>query len=206
MNEWIYDDKALANEDKEKEVDGKIGVHTTECRMLEQKSKNYFNYQPTSYEMLEILFDKYPFKEDDQFIDIGCGLGRVLFCAEQKGCKDCIGIEVNEQIYSELLDNIDKYEGKKNIRTVLTAAEKYSIEEKANKFFFFNPFHIKYFMKVMKNILEVAEKKENTIYLFFYEPSVIYQEYLDEIENVHLKEIIEPINENVHAVYVYTIN
>ena len=204
--EWIYDDKAMINEEKEKEIDEKIGIHTTECRMLEQKSKNYFNYQPTSYDMLEVLFDKYPFGEDDQFLDIGCGLGRVLFCAEKKGCKDCIGIEVNNQIYDELLDNIKKYEGRQSIRAYLSAAEKYEIEEKANKFFFFNPFHIKYFMRVMNNILKVAEKKEKVLYLFFYAPSDIYKEYLDGIEKVHLHEIIEPISENVHAIYVYTIN
>jgi len=167
MNSWEFGASTFSKIKREVKYEKEIGVHTTGNRKLEQERKSYFSYQPTSYEALNRVFEKYPFNEEDQFIDFGCGLGRVLFCAEKFGCNDVIGVEVNEVIYSELLDNIEKYEGKSKIRAYLCAAEKFHIESKANKFFFFNPFYKRHLVTVVNNIRKSLIAYPRSVYLFF---------------------------------------
>lgn len=204
MEEWKYDKTAHLNDDREIEIDNELGVHTTERRLLVQEKKSYFNYQPTAYDILKLIFEKYPFAPDDQIVDFGCGLGRVLFVAEKYGCMDSVGIEVNKEIYEDLLKNIDVYPGKEHIRTYLISADKYQIEQKANKFFFFNPFHIKYFMRVFSNIQKSQQIDNRKIYLFLYAPATIYTQFLDSSGCVELVDVIEPTSANVHPVWVYS--
>lgn len=206
MKSWEFGASTFSKIKREVKYEKEIGVHTTGTRKLEQERKSYFSYQPTSYEALNRVFEKYPFNDADQFIDFGCGLGRVLFCAEKYGCKDVIGVEVNEEIYSELLDNIEKYGGKNKIRVYSEAAEKFHIESKANKFFFFNPFYKRHLITVMNNIRKSLIVCPRRVYLFFYAPSESYIQYLASVEGVKLLEIIQPTDENVGVVYVYMVD
>lgn len=66
---------------------------------------NLYNYLPTTYAFLEELFTKYPLNLNDYFVDIGCGKGRALIMAALFGCKHLCGIEINEKVYEELMNN-----------------------------------------------------------------------------------------------------
>ena len=58
-------------------------------------------------------------------------------------------------------------------------AEKYKISSTDNKFYFFNPFSVQLFMKVINNILISLEKSPRDIDLILYYPSDEYIYYLE---------------------------
>ena len=58
-------------------------------------------------------------------------------------------------------------------------AEEYKISSTDNKFYFFNPFSVQLFMKVINNILISLEKSPRDIDLILYYPSDEYIYYLE---------------------------
>jgi 16S rRNA G966 N2-methylase RsmD len=168
----------------------------------------YSNYEPTSYIMLKKLFSKYNFDKHDHLIDFGCGLGRVLIFSSYMNCSKVTGIEVNEQMYNMALKNIKNYKNSSIINIIKIAAENFIIPEDANKFFFFNPFYLRYFIKVTNNILKCLRQNYRDIYIFLYAPSEHYINYLKTNKFFKLVDIIhaKKICLGSSNIYVYTIN
>ena len=54
-----------------------------------------------------------------------------------------------------------------------------NVEEKDNKFYFFNPFSVQIFMKVIENILKSFEKNPRDMDLIIYYPSDEYIQFLE---------------------------
>jgi len=119
-------------------------------------------YVPASYFFLEQIFTIFPFEEHDNLVDFGCGKGRVLFMAANKLCKHVTGYEINEKTYNLLEKNVANYRNKFGEETSFNLykedAQYVKISEAANKFFFFNPFHLKIYIKVI-NLLIASLKK-----------------------------------------------
>ena len=69
--------------------------------------------------------------------------------------------------------------------SVLARAESYVVPAEVNRCYFFNPFSVELFQKVMARILESYYENPREILLFFYYPSAEYVGYLmtvDELE------------------------
>lgn len=144
-----------------------------------------FTYGPTSYQFLDSLFRKFKFNEDDYFIDYGCGKGRVIIMAAYHSCKHIYGCEINKERYSIVKNNIatfkEKFGGETDFCIENISADKMDINNKINKFFFFQPFHIKLIMKVMNNIRESLKKNNRNIILFLYRPFISTTNYFDSL-------------------------
>lgn len=150
------------------------------------------HYYPTSYTFLERLFQVFPFEEEDHLIDFGCGKGRVLFMASACSCKYVIGYENDNSRYNTLEKNVRQYVQRHKPETHFTIqnkdVQKITIAETANKFFFFNPFHLKVYIHVIRNIQESFQRKERDISVFLYRPQQSTIKYLDTVDWLH-KEI-----------------
>ncbi|WP_010096213.1 methyltransferase [Ornithinibacillus scapharcae] len=70
---------------------------------------HYYPYEPTPYEALEILFNQYEVNGSDQFVDFGCGLGRLNFYLHYHFRVKVTGIEMDELSYRKALKNKDSY-------------------------------------------------------------------------------------------------
>jgi hypothetical protein len=88
-------------------------------------------------------------------------------------------------------------------------AEEYNINPSDNKFYFFNPFSIQIFIKVIGNILTSVEEYERTVDVILYYPS---DDYIYFLENntafVLLNEIKLPYlydNDSRHSFLVYRL-
>ena len=131
----------------------------------------FSSYFPTSYSVLENLFQKYPFEENDHIIDFGCGKGRVLIMASYYSCKYITGYEVNNDRYHVLLKNIENFRNKYNNNYIFTIlnenVEKIEIKDNTNKYFFFNPFHLKIYIKVLNQILASLQRHNRDLYIYF---------------------------------------
>lgn len=161
-----------------------LSIKTSGEQKIFNESIHYNRYEPTAYFALEILSKNYTFIEADSMVDFGCGKGRLNFYINHFFHSTVTGIEMNSFFYKEALENKKAYlknHKKKidNINFLNCFAEEYNINPSDNKFYFFNPFSIQIFTKVVKNIIISVEKYERPVDIILYYPSDDYIYFLE---------------------------
>lgn len=183
---------------KEKYYDKLLNIKTYGEQKNFNQSLHYHRYEPTPYSALEVLFQHYELKSSDQVIDFGCGKGRLIFYIHYFFHANVVGIEMNEDFYQNAVENRKSYlrkssNSKDKLHFHCCIAEEYQIDLNDNRFYFFNPFSIQVFMKIIHNILRSVEKFKREIELILYYPSEDYIFFLENQTNFELKkEIILP--------------
>ncbi len=170
---------------KGKDYDKILRIKTEGEQVGFNSSFHYHRYEPTPYEYLTSFFEEYKLKKTDRIVDFGCGKGRLLFLLHHLFQTKGIGIEMNEEFYAEALSNKWSYFGNKKkkveqIQFLLCKAEDYSINPHDNIFYFFNPFSVQIFNKVINNILLSAEQHIRDIKIIMYYPTDEYIYLLEE--------------------------
>lgn len=178
---------------KEQFFDELLNIKTVGDQKGFNKSLHYHRYEPTPYLALEILFNQYELKSSDRIVDFGCGKGRLNFYINYLFNASVVGIEMNETFYREAIENrknfLKKYKHcKDKIHFHCGLAEEYQINPLDNRFYFFNPFSIQIFMKIINNILFSVEKSEREIELILYYPTEDYIYFLENHSFFELKE------------------
>ena len=148
-------------------------------------------YEPTPYCVLERLAVSGFFGEDDVFLDYGCGKGRVGFFLSYRTKAKTIGIEYDERIYGQALENRRTTISRVKPDFVLTQAEAYDVPHDVNRCYFFNPFSVEILHKVMARILESWYEVPREIFLFFYYPSDEFLAWLMTVEELDFYDEIE---------------
>lgn len=156
-------------------------------------------YEPTPYAVLERLAESGYIDHDSVVVDYGCGKGRVgFFLNHVLGCRT-IGLEYDERIFLQAVQNNAAYDAARSERCV--ERPKCGIacdEERAGKppvtflcqnaadyeptgadcFYFFNPFSVEILRSVLARILDSYYEEPRTMRLFFYYPDDEYVAYL----------------------------
>ena len=165
--------------------DQKLNIKTTGIREWKDPNGPYNRCESTPYKALERLFQVYSITPSDRVVDFGIGRGRVSFYIHNKFHASVTGIEVHEQTLDEALDNKRAYRyyaadipGYIDIQYGL--AEQYEISPEENIFYFFNPFSVKIFKEVVRNILESLKKHPRTADIILYYPLNGYKHYLQQ--------------------------
>lgn len=161
-----------------------LHIKTEEIQLGFNKSYHYHRYEPTPYEHLEQLFQEFPLHETDHIVDFGCGKGRLNFFIHYLFQSAVTGIEMNEEFYQDALVNLEQYtkrrkRQKEKIHFYLGTAEAYSIKKEENYFYFFNPFSIQIFQKIVRNIMYSLEEENREVKLILYFPSDEYRFFMD---------------------------
>lgn len=144
-----------------------------------------YPYEPTPYSVLERLANSGLIRKKDVVLDYGCGKGRVDFFLSYQTRANTIGIEYDERIYQGAIANQKAAVSGGRTRFELANAETYVVPPDVNRCYFFNPFSVELFRKVMARIMESYYEYPREILLFFYYPSDEYVSYLmtaDELE------------------------
>lgn len=133
---------------------------------------------------LESLFDTYVCKSTDRFVDFGCGKGRFPFYIHHHLHVSATGVEMSGQLYQEAMENLTRYmeRGKQSRASVSferCLAEEYEIDRLENCFYFFNPFSIQIFQKVVRNILLSVENHPRSVDIILYYPTSEYIQFLE---------------------------
>ncbi len=162
---------------------------------LAQKSLHYHPYEPTPYSALEVLFGSYQLKPSDRAVDFGCGKGRLNFYLHYFFRAKVVGIEMNETLYQAAIGNRETYRKKTKISQDKISfhcclAEEYKIDPLDNRFYFFNPFSVQIFRRIINNVLESLEAAERDVELILYYPSEDYIYYLENDTIFELKQEI----------------
>ena len=158
----------------------------------DSKSDQYrYPYEPTPYCVLERLANSGLIGKRDVVVDYGCGKGRVDFFLSYQTRAKTIGIEYDERIYQSVIDNQETAVSGGRVNFLLQRAEEYELPEKVNRCYFFNPFSVELFQKVMARILESYYANPREILLFFYYPST---EYVGQLMTIDELEYYDEIN------------
>lgn len=170
---------------KEQEYEKLLNIKTTGKQDLDEATIHYNRYEPTEYEGLKKLLENYKVDDADSVIDFGSGKGRLNFYFNYLcNCK-VTGIEMNKYYCKEALNNKKSYLEKhkkvkgEKINFICEMAECYKIKEEDNKFYFFNPFSLEIFMKVIDNIIGSVYDYEKTVDLIIFYPSEDYIFFLE---------------------------
>lgn len=161
-----------------------LNIKTTGEKLWNDSITHYHPYQATSYLALERLFKNYKLSSEDSIVDFGCGKGRLIFYINYFFKSKAIGVEMDEIYYKDCLLNKESYLEHKDIPAssidfCCLYAQDYKVKSNDNKFYFFNPFSIQIFRKIIENILISLENYPRKIQLILYYPSEDYVHYLD---------------------------
>lgn len=162
-----------------------LSINTRGNKSEINHSIHYHPYEPTPYSALEELFRHYAVHPNDHIVDFGCGKGRLNFYLHYTFQVPVAGIEMNTAFYQDAMKNRESYLMKthrksQTIQFHCCLAQNYDIQPEDNRFYFFNPFTVQIFMKVLKNILLSVEKHKREIDLIFYYASDDYRFFLDQ--------------------------
>lgn len=184
-----------------------LNIHTHGDQKGFHKSFHYHRYEPTPYEGLEKLFSEYMLKSSDRLVDFGCGKGRLPFYIHHTFRASAAGVEMSEYFYREAMENHRTYKGEKSgISFHCILAQEYEITPLDTHFYFFNPFSVQIFMKVVNNILRSAEGNPRKMDIILYYPSEDYLFYLENSTSFELiKEVALKGDENERFL-VYRFN
>lgn len=168
----------------EKKYDQMLRIRTGGLREWKNEV-HYHRYEPTPYVALDELFKVYKLDKTDEVVDFGCGRGRVSFYIHNRFGVPVTGVEVHEKTFEEALENEASYLHRANrikapLRFDFGLAEQFEVEETENTFYFFNPFSVQIFKKVVHNILRSAEKQKRTIDIILYYPTAKYKQFIKE--------------------------
>ena len=148
-------------------------------------------YEPTPYCVLERLADSGFFGKENRVLDYGCGKGRVGCFLSYRTQAKTIGIEYDERIYSEALENRKRVISRIKPDFILARAESYEVPEEVDRCYFFNPFSLEIFQKVMARILESWYEHPREVFLFFYYPADEYIACMMTVEELDFYDEIE---------------
>jgi SAM-dependent methyltransferase len=161
-----------------------LHIGTEEVQVGFHKSYHYHRYEPTPYEHLEQLFREFPLREADHIVDFGCGKGRLNFYIHYVFQSTVKGVEINEDFYHQALHNLERYaknrkKKKEKIHFYLGRAEDYLVQPEDNYFYFFNPFSLPIFQKIISNIIYSLEESSRKVNIILYFPSDEYRFFMD---------------------------
>lgn len=158
----------------------------------DSRSDQYrYPYEPTPYLVLERLaFGGYIGKKNT-LIDYGCGKGRVdFFLSYQTRCRS-IGIEYDDRIFANAIENRKSAVSSGRTEFCMENAEEYVVPEEADRFYFFNPFSVSILRRVLERVKESYYENPREMLLFFYYPSDEYISYLMTVDGLMFADEID---------------
>lgn len=183
---------------KEYYYDKLLNIHTRgkQAAGIFSEELYYYPYEPTPYHALEVFAKHYEVKKNDQFVDFGCGKGRFSFFLNHTFDVSSVGIEMDQLLCEAAFENRERYYTKhsdnRDVYFYRCYAEEYEIHPLDNRFYFFNPFSVQIFKKVVQNIISSLEKSNRELELILYYASEEYVSFLKKTPFVWKDEIRVP--------------
>jgi SAM-dependent methyltransferase len=167
----------------EQYYDALLRIHTIGEQKGFHQSLHYHRYEPTPYAALEELFNQYEMRSSDRVVDFGCGKGRLNFYLHHRFQATVVGVEMDEAFHQEAVENLNRYSkkhkySKDKISFFLGLAEEYHIHPGDNHFYFFNPFSLPIFIRVINNIMQSVAEEARAVDVILYFPTEDYIYYL----------------------------
>ncbi|NLJ94187.1 MAG: SAM-dependent methyltransferase [Clostridiaceae bacterium] len=211
-------------------MDTELNVETIPLREWQDqaKRKHYNRTESTPYQAIDELFEYYQMPHNANFVDFGCGTGRIAFYVHNRFNVPVTGVELNPLTYKDLQKNLKTYNKRDltsddrsdyinpqnkiaPINFFLEYAEEFQIQKEHNVFYFFNPFSTPIFEAVINNIKKSLKKHPRQVDIILYYPLYEVQSLLEKqtifkrLGTLYLDEIYEDEFEKF-LVYRYMVD
>jgi precorrin-6B methylase 2 len=140
---------------KEHHYDKRLGIKTVGIyREKEDKSINNdeFDYWPCDYTAVKIMMDHLKLDAEEVFVDLGCGVGRVVFLVATAKLKKVIGIELRKTIADIARDNLHTVKLKNTPVEIVHGDAAVADVKEGTVFFMYNPFGPRTLISVLDHI------------------------------------------------------
>ena len=155
----------------EREWDRKLRIKT--IGREDESSPDYSPYEPTPYPVLERLAASGILRRKHRLLDYGCGKGRVaFFMADVLGCR-VTGLDYSRKLIDIARENRRTARTGDRVQLVCGLAEQYEPRDE-DAFFFFNPFSVRVFGGVLRNLARSWEENPREMTVMCYFPSEEY--------------------------------
>src|SRR5699024_1988578 len=158
---------------KEHYYDKLLHIKTGAYEKESNQSLHYYPYEPTEYRVLETLLDQYELDQNDCIVDFGSGKGRLCFFLHYYMHDFVGGVEMSEVLNKDTKRDKKRYlkktkQNKDKIQFYCSLVDTYEIKRTDNRFYFFNPFSIRFFEKSINNILRSVETFPREVEVILY--------------------------------------
>ncbi len=157
-----------------------LGIKTLQIKNLDTltldggDTQNSHHYQAASYYILNNLFNNLPPDiTAGDFIDYGCGKGRVIIVAAQHGFKNIYGVELAKELCDEAEENILRVKlsfSDTKFHISFANAANFDIPDSVDVFYFFNPFTRPVMESVLVKMQESLARNPRKVYVIYVNP------------------------------------
>ena len=139
-------------------------------------------------------------------MDVGCGKGRVLVSAAAHGCKNIVGIEVNQRIARIANENIKNFQKKyshlkASIKVSPIDSNEFQVQPKMNRFIFNNPCYIKLILNFIDKIKVSINQMSREVMLYFYNPADSWLQMLDTVKGLERIDMLHTRHDKSFVIY-----
>ncbi len=135
------------------------------------KGRNH--YQPSEWMVLRRILPRQEVGADDVFIDVGSGMGRVVFQAAGYPFRRVIGVELSEELNQVARSNIQNNRGRllcQDVELVTADATDYELPDDVTVAYFANPFTGEIFRTVIEQLLASVDRQPRRLRLVYRNP------------------------------------
>lgn len=162
--------------------DRRLGIQTltpVELRELGLEGPDRNCYKPSEWMTLRRILPKSEVSSDDVFIDVGSGMGRVIFEAARYPLKRVIGVELSPELNAIARGNIERNLQRlacRDVQLITIDALDYQFPDDVTIAYFANPFKGRTFARVFENLLASLDRSPRRLRLVYRNP--VEHEYL----------------------------
>lgn len=118
------------------------------------------HYATMGYRSINRILNELRLGPGDEFVDIGCGKGRVVCCAARRQVGSVIGVELSADLAQAARVNVDRLRGRRAPVRIVTAAADDVDYRTASAVFLFDPFGATTMASVLDRIRATNERPE----------------------------------------------
>jgi SAM-dependent methyltransferase len=148
-------------------VDSRLGIHTLPqgppVRAPGTQNQDSLEYEALDYPVLQRLFDQLELDADDVVYDVGCGKGRIVCMAAQRGVRRCVGIEFDPELAKDARRNADGLRQPKSPIEIQTADAAIADYSDGTVYCLFNPFGRQTVLAMLQRIRESLERQPRSV-------------------------------------------
>lgn len=127
-------------------------------------------YRPSSWLVLRELFRRLEVAEDDTFVDVGSGMGRVVFMAARRPFKRVIGVERSEQLNEVARSNIARNRHRllcDDIEFVSVDVEQWEVPDDLTVVYLYCPFPAPVFERLVENLIASIDRAPRPVRIIY---------------------------------------
>jgi SAM-dependent methyltransferase len=146
-------------------------VELAQLRIVGPNKERGIRCQPTRARPLMRLLRRLPLPTEGTFVDIGCGLGRVLMIAAEHGFRRVVGVDFSEELCEGARRNIGRLT-RVDERVSIVHADfiDYDIEPDQTVFYCFNPFDAGLVEELIGKLLAAQRDAPRDMWVIYHNP------------------------------------